>query len=139
VLVPSPVMCGGRPCVKCWLAMATIAVGCKSCVWPVGATITGLLAMMWFARLGPDQLCGLDTRDRWKVLPPRRPTDRHHAISTSATVTPYGVFLSALTFQSRASAAAITHRRATYPVTAHASARFDGQFELKLATRSTAC
>src|SRR5262249_16317800 len=26
--------------------------------------------------------------------PPRRPTDQHHAISTSATVTPYGVFLS---------------------------------------------
>src|SRR5262249_56168129 len=34
---------------------------------------------------GPDQGSGLDTRDRWKVLPLRRPTDQHHAISTSAT------------------------------------------------------
>ena len=28
---------------------------------------------------GPDQELGLDTRDPKKVLPPRRPTDRHHA------------------------------------------------------------
>ena len=35
--------------------------------------------------VGPDHFHGLDARDPKKVLPPRRSTDRHHAISTSAT------------------------------------------------------
>ena len=42
---------------------------------------------------GPDQTPGLEARDPKKVLPPRRPTDRHHAISTSATETPFGYLL----------------------------------------------
>src|SRR5215510_13033678 len=72
----------------------TIAVGCGH--------VSGLLVQPLFTtagpdvvrEVGPDQIRGLDARDPKKVFPPRRPTDQHHAISTSATVTPYGVFLS---------------------------------------------
>jgi hypothetical protein len=63
----------------------TIAVGCSH--------VSGLLVQPFFTtagpdvvrEMGPDQVHGLDTRDAKKVLPPRRPTDQHHAISTSAT------------------------------------------------------
>jgi hypothetical protein len=66
----------------------------RSCVWPVGAAILTAAGLDVIREVGPDQGSGLDTRDRWKVLPPRRPTDRHHAISTSATRDAlYGVFL----------------------------------------------
>src|SRR5215468_10080750 len=65
--------------------MATMAVGCSH--------VSGLLVQPLFTtagpdvvrEVGPDHIHGLDTRDYKKVLPPRRPTDRHHAISTSAT------------------------------------------------------
>src|SRR5215467_1760681 len=64
---------------------AAIAVGCSH--------VSGLLVQPLFTTAGPDVVCkagpdqghGLDTRDPKKVLPPRRPTDQHHAISTSAT------------------------------------------------------
>jgi hypothetical protein len=75
---------------------------------------------------GPDQGCGLDTRDRWKVLPPRRPTDQHHAISTSATWTPYGVFISLWRCNRAPPLRRSPHRQASYPATAHASARYWG-------------
>src|SRR5262245_29316207 len=57
--------------------MATIAVGCSH--------VSGLLVQPLFTTAGPDHFHGLDTRDIKKVFPPRRPTDQHHAISTSAT------------------------------------------------------
>src|SRR5262252_9076340 len=65
--------------------MATMAVGCSH--------VSGLLVQPLFTtagpdvvrEVGPDHIHGLDTRDPKKVLPPRRPTDQHHAISTSAT------------------------------------------------------
>src|SRR5215471_13625769 len=65
--------------------MATMAVGCSH--------VSGLLVQPLFTtagpdvvrEVGPDHIHGLDTRDYKKVLPPRRPTDQHHAISTSAT------------------------------------------------------
>ena len=63
--------------------METIAVG--SCVWPVGAAIVRPAGADVVREVGPDQFHGLDTRDPKKVFPPRRPTDQHHAISTSAT------------------------------------------------------
>ena len=44
-----------------------------------------LLALMWFARWVLIIFIGSTPRDPKKVLPPRRPTDQHHAISTSAT------------------------------------------------------
>src|SRR5262249_29994517 len=55
--------------------------------------VSGLLVQPFFTtagpdvvrEVGPDHFHGLDTRDNKKVLPPRRPTDQHHAISTSAT------------------------------------------------------
>src|SRR5262245_7794324 len=75
-------------------------------VWPVGAAILMAARPDVVCEVGPDHLCGLDTRDTSKVLP-RRPTDQHHAISTSATVTPCGVFLSPA-LQSCAVAAAFT-------------------------------
>src|SRR5262252_9563420 len=58
-----------------------------------GSHVSGLLVQPLFTtagpdvirEVGPDQLHGLDTRDPKKVFPPRRPTDQHHAISTSAT------------------------------------------------------
>ena len=64
---------------------AAIAVGCSH--------VSGLLVQPFFTtagpdvvrEVGPDQFHGLDTRDPKKVFPPRRPTDQHHAISTSAT------------------------------------------------------
>jgi hypothetical protein len=56
--------------------------------------LSRLLALMWFARRVPIRPSGSTPVTQQKVLPPRRPTARHHAISTSATVTPYGVFLS---------------------------------------------
>jgi len=66
--------------------VVTIAVGCGH--------VSGLLVQPFFTtagpdvvrEVGPDQFHGLDARDPKKVLPPRRPTDQHHAISTSATV-----------------------------------------------------
>ena len=84
--------------------MATIAVGCSH--------VSGLLVQPFFTtagpdvvrEVGPDQLHGLDTRDPKKVFPPRRATDQHHAISTSATVTP-------LTACSSRSGVAIVRRR----------------------------
>src|SRR5262245_10477021 len=63
----------------------TIAVGMQSCVWPVSAAISRLLALMWFARWVLINSVGSTSRDPKKVFPPRRPTDQHHAISTSAT------------------------------------------------------
>ena len=73
--------------------------------------------------VGPDQFHGLDARDPKKVLPPRRSTDRHHAISTSATRDALRRVPLVLAF---AAAAAITHRQTSYPVTADASARYLG-------------
>src|SRR6516225_10681029 len=88
--------------------MATIAVGCSH--------VSGLLVQPFFTtagpdvvrEVGPDQLHGLDTRDYKKVLPPRRPTDQHHAISTSATRDALRRVPLALAVQSCAAAAAIT-------------------------------
>jgi hypothetical protein len=55
--------------------------------------VSGLLVQPFFTtagpdvvrEVGPDQIHGLDTHDPKKVFPSRRPTDQHHAISTSAT------------------------------------------------------
>jgi hypothetical protein len=73
------------PCGQALFGVVTIAVGCSH--------VSGLLVQPFFTtagpdvvrEVGPDQEHGLDTRDPKKVLPPRRPTDQHHAISTSAT------------------------------------------------------
>jgi hypothetical protein len=72
----------------------TIAVGCSHVSGPFGAAILTTAGPDVIREAGPDHEHGLDTPDLKKVFPPRRATDRHHAISTSATVTPYGVFLS---------------------------------------------
>src|SRR5262245_18247606 len=104
------------PCGQALSGATTIAVGCSH--------VSGLLVQPFFTtagpdvvrEVGPDQFHGLDARDPKKVLPPRRPTDQHHAISTSATVTPCGVFLS-LAFA--AAAAFTTLPSPLYPVTAH--------------------
>ena len=73
------------PCGQALFGVATIAVGCSH--------VSGLLMQPLFTtagpdvvrEVGPDHFHGLDARDPKKVLPPRRSTDRHHAISTSAT------------------------------------------------------
>jgi hypothetical protein len=44
-----------------------------------------LLALMWFARRVLITNKGSTPLTRKKALPPRRPTDRHHAVCTSAT------------------------------------------------------
>src|SRR5215471_8270334 len=88
--------------------MATMAVGCSH--------VSGLLVQPLFTtagpdvvrEVGPDHIHGLDTRDYKKVLPPRRPTDRHHAISTSATRDALRRVPVAVALQSCATAAAIT-------------------------------
>ena len=64
-----------------------------------------LLALMWFARRVLIKFSGSTPVTQQKVLPPRRATDRHHAISTSATVTPYGVPMAALLYMM------VEHRR----------------------------
>jgi len=100
------------PCGQALFGVVTIAVGCGH--------VSGLLVQLFFTtagpdvvrEVGPDQRLGLDTRDPKKVLPPRRPTDEHHAISTSAT-SPL-----ALALQSCAATAAFTHRQDSYPVSA---------------------
>src|SRR5215470_4181059 len=88
--------------------MATIAVGCSH--------VSGLLVQPLFTtagpdvvrEVGPDQFHGLDTRDPKKVFPPRRPTDQHHAISTSATRDALRRVPLALALRSCAAAATIT-------------------------------
>ena len=73
------------PCGQALFGVVTIAVGCSR--------VFGLLVQPFFTtagpdvvrEVGPDQFHGLSGRDPKKVLPPRRPTDQHHAISTSAT------------------------------------------------------
>jgi hypothetical protein len=88
--------------------MVTIAVGCSH--------VSGLLVQPLFTtagpdvvrEVGPDHIHGLDTRDYKKVFPPRRPTDQHHAISTSATRDALRRVRLALALQSCAAAAAIT-------------------------------
>src|SRR5215468_7398246 len=99
-----------------------------------GSHVSGLLVQPLFTtagpdvvrEVGPDQGHGLDTRDPKKVFPPRRPTDQHHAISTSATVTPYGVFLSLRRCNRVPPLRRSPHRQAFYPAAAHASARYWG-------------
>ena len=85
-----------------------------------------LLALMWFARRVLIKFSGSTPVTQQKVLPPRRPTDRHHAISTSATVTPYGVFLSLRRCNRAPQVAAITRLPSPYPVAAHTPARYWG-------------
>src|SRR5262249_55401087 len=100
--------------------MATMAVGCSH--------VSGLLVQPLFTtagpdvvrEVGPDHIHGLDTRDYKKVLPPRRPTDQHHAISTSATRD---------ALRRRPSAPPLgpsPHRQASYSAAAHACARYWG-------------
>src|SRR5262249_6553289 len=74
----------------------------QSCVWPVGSAILTTAGPDVVREAGPNQSPGLDTRAPKKVLPPRRPTDQHHAISTSATRDAYDV--------SSCSGVAIVHR-----------------------------
>jgi hypothetical protein len=117
-------MCGRRPCVKCWVGLVMIAVGCGHVSGLLVQPFSRLLALMWFARWVLITYVGSTPRDKRKVLPPRRPTDQHHAISTSATVTPCGVFLLLWRWQSCAAAAAFTLLPSLlYPVTAHSWAR----------------
>src|SRR5262245_61724253 len=73
------------PCGQALFGVVAICGRVRSCVWPVGAAILTAAGPDVVREAGPDQRLGLDTRDPQKVLPPRRPTDRHHAISTSAT------------------------------------------------------
>src|SRR5215475_9998059 len=80
-------------CLACW---------CSHC--------SRLLALMWFARWVLIKSMGSTSRDPKKVLPPRRPTDQHHAISTSATRDALRRVPLALALQPCAAAAAITHR-----------------------------
>jgi len=85
-------MCGRRPCGQALRGVATIAVGCSHVSGLLVQPFSRLLALMWFARWVLIRFMG--STPFGKVLPPRRPTDRHHAISTSRKpVTPYGVFL----------------------------------------------
>src|SRR6516165_10023673 len=63
---------------------------------------------MWFARWVLIKYMGSTPVTQKKVLPPRRPTDQHHAISTSATRDALRRVPLALALQSCAAAAAIT-------------------------------
>src|SRR6516165_7473663 len=63
---------------------------------------------MWFARWVLIKYMGSTPVTATKVLPPRRPTDRHHAISTSATHDALRRVPLAVALQSCAAAAAIT-------------------------------
>ena len=74
-------MCGRRPSAElAWRRLRSSAVMCLAClVQP----FSRLLALMWFARRVLIRPSGSTPVTQQKVLPPRRPTDRHHAISTS--------------------------------------------------------
>src|SRR5215813_7327621 len=106
--------------------MATMAVGCSH--------VSGLLVQPLFTtagpdvvrEVGPDHIHGLDTRDYKKVLPPRRPTDQLHAVSTSATRDAYDVFLSLWRCNRVPPLRRSPHRQASYPAAAHACARYWG-------------
>src|SRR5262245_61189394 len=87
---------GAVMCLACW---------CSHC--------SRLLALMWFARWVLIKAWARHPVDPKKVLPPRRPTDQHHAISTSATRDALRRIPLALALQSCAAAAAITHRQAS--------------------------
>ena len=117
-------MCGRRPSAElAWRRLRSSAVMCLAClVQP----FSRLLALMWFAKRVLIKFSGSTPVTQQKVLPPRRPTDRHHAISTSATVTPYGVFLSLWRWNRAPRVAAITPLPSPYLVAAHASARHWG-------------
>src|SRR6516164_933549 len=106
--------------------MAAIAVGCSHVSGLLVQPFSRLLALMWFAKRVLIKFSGSTPVTQQKVLPPRRPTDRHHAISTSATVTPYGVFLSLWRWNRAPRVAAITPLPSPYLVAAHASARHWG-------------
>jgi hypothetical protein len=67
-----------------------------------------LLALMWFARRVLIKPLGWTPVTQQKVLPPRRPTYRHHAISTSATRDAFRRVPLALALRSCAAAAPIT-------------------------------
>ena len=88
-----------------WRRLRSSAVMCLAClVQP----FSRLLAPMWFARRVLIRPSGSTPVTQQKVLPPRRPTDRHHAISTSATRDALRRVPLALALQSCAAAAAIT-------------------------------
>src|SRR5262245_38991104 len=96
------------PCGQALSGATTIAVGCSH--------VSDLLVQPFFTtagpdvvrEAGPDQRHGLDTRDPKKVFSPRRPTDQHHAISTSATRDALRRVRLALALQSCAAAMVIT-------------------------------
>src|SRR5262249_46515853 len=120
------VMCGRRLAVKHYVWQGDDCGPVQSCVWPVGAAILTAAGPDVIREPSPDHIHGLDTRDPKKVFPPRRPTDRLHAVSTSAT-------RDALTACSSRPGVAIVrrgrgnHRIAKpYPVAAHACARYWG-------------
>src|SRR5262245_2294107 len=78
-------MCGRRLAVKHFLARRRLRSGAVMCLACWCSHSSRLLALMWFARWVLIKSMGSTSRDPKKVLPPRRPTDQHHAISTSAT------------------------------------------------------
>jgi hypothetical protein len=88
--------------------MATIAVGCCHVSGLLVQPFARLLALMWFARWVLITYMGSTPVTQKKVLPPRRPTDQHHAISTSATRDALRRVPLALALQWCAAAAAIT-------------------------------
>src|SRR3974390_3104367 len=87
--------------------MATIAVGCGHVSGLLVQPFSRLLALMWFARWVLIKCMGSTPVTQGKVLPPRRPTDQHHAISTSAPRDALRRVPLALAFQWCAAAAAI--------------------------------
>ena len=96
--------CGQALCLA-WRRLRSGAVMCLAC-WCSHSS--RLLALMWFARWVLIKYMGSTPVTQKKVLPPRRPTDQHHAISTSATRDALRRVPLALALQSCAAAAAIT-------------------------------
>jgi len=64
-----------------WWRLRSGAVMCLAC-WCRHSS--RLLALMWFARWVLIIYMGSTPVTQTKVLPPRRPTDQHHTMSTSA-------------------------------------------------------
>src|SRR5262245_28527175 len=104
-----------------------IAVGCGHVSGLLVQPFSRPRALMWFARWVLIKGMGSTPRDPKKVLPPRRPTDQHHAISTSATRDAFRRVLSLWRCNGAPQLAAITRSPSiSYSVAAHASVRYWG-------------
>jgi hypothetical protein len=113
------------PCGQALFGVVTIAVGCRvMCLACRCSHSSRLLALMGFARWVLIIFMGSTPGDPKRVLPPRRPTDQHHAISTSATRDALRRVPLALALQWMRRRCGGHPIAKPYPATAHASARY---------------